>query len=295
LGATAAVFLLAKTDTSKLIHCGLIAILSGMAGPYLVTNALNTVISVKPEEVRIGGAIAVVKSSTDKLRKEIQNQTPNTNPQKIVDIVDQTAQATSTYLAGLKEASKAEKQQALARTNQQLQETLKVLNTAATVVPKHSLPLISNVLKEAQDAGATDVAQEARKIIETNPAVQTAAQNAELSGKVYFITPAGLTDVKLQDLHNRIKERFPLADIQPPVHPKGQMEPGLEVVYYRDSPSDQQIANDLATLIVEYLRQRSIVTPPPRVRQGSTDQVPPPFQFDIHIGPDIASKFVGVR
>jgi len=34
LGATAAVFLLAKTDTSKLIHCGLIAVLSGMAGPY---------------------------------------------------------------------------------------------------------------------------------------------------------------------------------------------------------------------------------------------------------------------
>src|ERR1051326_2997928 len=38
VGATAAVFLLARTDTSRLIHCGLIAVLSGMAGPYLVTK-----------------------------------------------------------------------------------------------------------------------------------------------------------------------------------------------------------------------------------------------------------------
>jgi hypothetical protein len=42
LGATVTVFLLAKTDTSKLIHCSLIAILSGMAGPYLVTKALSS-------------------------------------------------------------------------------------------------------------------------------------------------------------------------------------------------------------------------------------------------------------
>lgn len=294
LGATAAVFLLAKTDTSKLIHCGLIAILSGMAGPYLVTKALNTVISVKPEELRIGGAITVVKSSTEKLRKEIENQTPNTNPQKIVDVVDQAARATSTYLATLKDAPKAEKQLALAGTKQQLQETLNVLNTAATVVPKQSLPLISNVLKEAQDAGATDVAQQAQKIIETNPAVQTAVQSAELSGKVYFITPAGLTDVKLQDLHNRIKERFPLADIQPPVHPKG-IDSGIEVVYYRDLPMDQQNANALANLVANYFQEQKIAVTPPKVRRGSTDQVPPPFQFDIHIGPDITSKFITGR
>ena len=34
-GAAATVFVVAKTDTTKLIHCGIIAALSGMAGPYL--------------------------------------------------------------------------------------------------------------------------------------------------------------------------------------------------------------------------------------------------------------------
>src|SRR5438309_709985 len=47
-GAAAAVFVLAKTDTTKLIHCGIIAALSGMAGPYLVIKALSTVVSVNP-------------------------------------------------------------------------------------------------------------------------------------------------------------------------------------------------------------------------------------------------------
>src|SRR5260370_12143760 len=79
LGATAAVFLLAKTDTSKLIHCGLIAVLSGMAGPYLVTKALSTVISVKPEQVRVGG-IAVVNSPTHKPPQKIKTPTPTPNP-----------------------------------------------------------------------------------------------------------------------------------------------------------------------------------------------------------------------
>ncbi len=294
LGATAAVFLLAKTDTSKLIHCGLIAVLSGMAGPYLVTKALSTVISVKPEQVRVGG-IAVVKSSTDKLRKEIENQTSNTNPQKIVDVVDQTAQATSSYLAALKEAPKDQKQRDLAGTKQQLQETLTVLNTAAAVVPKQSLPLISNVLKQAQEAGATDVAQEAQKIIDTNPAVQAAVKNAELSGKVFFIAPQRLTDVALQGLHARIKERFPLADIQPAVHPTRQMDPGLEVVYYRNQPLDQQNATILTKLVADYFQEQKVGVASPKVRQGSTDQVPPPLQFDIHIGPDIASKLIEGR
>ena len=73
IGATAAVFLLAKTDTSKLIHCSLIAVLSGMAGPYLVTKALGTVVSVNPELVTLDTAtIAVVTATTEKLESEIQ-------------------------------------------------------------------------------------------------------------------------------------------------------------------------------------------------------------------------------
>src|SRR6266446_947899 len=53
-GAVAAVFILAKTDTNKLIHCGVIAALSGMAGPYLIIKALSTVVSVEPNLVQVG-------------------------------------------------------------------------------------------------------------------------------------------------------------------------------------------------------------------------------------------------
>ena len=88
MGATVPVFLLAKTDTSKLIHCSLIAILSGMAGPYLVTKALSSVLSVNPNLVRVNAAITVVKSTTETLERAIQSSTAETNPQKIIDVLD---------------------------------------------------------------------------------------------------------------------------------------------------------------------------------------------------------------
>src|ERR1700726_2592614 len=56
-GAAATVFVVAKTDTTKLIHCSIIAALSGMAGPYLVIKALSTVVSVNSNLVQIGSAI----------------------------------------------------------------------------------------------------------------------------------------------------------------------------------------------------------------------------------------------
>src|SRR5436305_12871562 len=43
-GAAATVFVVAKTDQTKTIHCGIIAALAGMAGPYLVIKALSTVV-----------------------------------------------------------------------------------------------------------------------------------------------------------------------------------------------------------------------------------------------------------
>jgi hypothetical protein len=290
LGAATAVFFLAKTDTSKLIHCSLIAVLSGMAGPYLVTKALSTVLSVNPDLVRVDAAITVVKSTTENLEREIQTQTTQTNPQKIIDVFDQTAQAAASYLTVIKGSPEKEKQQALASTKQQLQDTLKVLDTAAAISPRQSLPLLNKVATEAKDAGASDIAQQAQKIIDTNSAVRTAAETAALSGKVYFITPEELTDLALHQLHDRIKARFPLADIQPAVHPTRRMAPGLEFVYYRDLPSDKQIAEDLSRLVIDYLKGRGITADNPNVRKGPADKTTAPFQFDIHIGPDIASK-----
>jgi hypothetical protein len=289
-GAAATVFVVAKTDTTKLIHCAIIAALSGMAGPYLVIKALSTVVSVNSNLVQIGSAIGIVQSTTTNLNTTIQAPASETNPQKIVDAVDQTAQAATSYLSALKTTPDTEKQRALADTKTQWQQTLKVLNTAASIVPKQSLPLIKKIAAEAKEAGAPDVAQEAQKILDTNAAIRTAVQNAENIGKVYFITPTGLTDNTLLELQDRIRARFPRADIQPAVHPPNQMQPGLEIVYYRDTPSDRQIAEDLGKVVSDDLQAHNVQSGNVRTSRNPADQNPPPFQFDVHIGPDLAAK-----
>jgi hypothetical protein len=288
-GAAATVFVVAKTDTSKLIHCAIIAALSGMAGPYLVIKALSTVMSVNPSLVQIGSAISIVESTTTTLNNAIQAPTAGTNPQKIVDAFDQTAQATSSYLTALKNAPENEKQRVLSDSKGQLQQTLKVLGAAAAIVPKQSVPLIKKLATEAKEANLPAVANEAQKILDTNSVVRTAAETAENIGKVYFITPDELTDDKLHDLHQKIRLRFPRADIQPALHPTRHMEAGLEIVYYRDLPFDRQIANDLGKVVTDFIQERKIETRGASIGKNFTDQAAPSFQFDIHIGPDIAA------
>lgn len=298
VGATAAVFLLARTDTTRLIHCSLIAVLSGMAGPYLVTKALSTVVSVNPELVKIDAAISIVESTTTNLDKELQTQkTQETeaNPQKIVDAFEQTAQTAVSYLSALKEAPKQDKKQALSGNKEKLQATLKSLNTAAGLVPKQSLPLIQKIASEATDAGAPEIAEQAKQIIETNSAVQSAVKAATKSGKVYFITPEELTDIMLHDLQKRIKDRFSLADFQPTVHPSRRMDAGLEIVYYRNNESDRKIAEDLSKVLVDYFKGDKVAPKNAIVTKGSSDQTPMPFQFDIHIGPDVASNLIAKK
>lgn len=290
-GAAAAVFILAKTDTTKLIHCGIIAGLAGMAGPYLIIKALSTVVSVESNLVQIG-SISVVRSTTAKLNDAIQTPIAGTNPQKIIDVFDQTAQATASYLTVLKSAPEKEKQSAIADSKGQLSETVRVLGEAAGIVPKQAVPLIKKIATDAKEAGLPQVAQEAQKILDTNSAVRTAAETAENIGKVYFITPDEVTDSVLHELRVRIRARFPLADIQAPVHPPHRMDPGLEVVYYRDNPSDERIADDLGKVVIDYLKERKIAAKI-RIRKQTGDQVAPPFQFDIHIGPDISLSLAG--
>jgi len=251
-------------------------------------------VNVDPNLVKMGSAISIVQSTTATLNNTIQASTAATNPQKFVDVFDQAAQATISYLTALKNAPENEKQRALADTKGQFQETLKVLDTAASIVPKQSVPLIEKLATAARQAGAPAVAEEAQKILDTNSAVQAAAETAENIGKVYFITPGEITDTILHELRDRIRARFPLADIQSVVHPPRPMEPGLEVVYYRDIPSDVRIANDLSKVVSDYLKEHKIEANIPRIRKDSTSQAAPPFQFDIHIGPDIAASLIGI-
>jgi hypothetical protein len=65
------------------------------------------------------------------------------------------------------------------------------------------------------------------------------------------------------------------------------MEPGLEVVYHRTIPSDERIADDLSKVVSDYLKEHKIAAEI-RIRKQTPDQMASPFQFDIHIGPDIA-------
>lgn len=293
-GAAATVFVIAKTDTTKLIHCGIIAALSGMAGPYLVIKALSTVASVNSELVQIGSAILVVQSTTTELSSAVKTPTAGTNPQKIVDAFDQTAQAATSYLTALKNAPASEKKRALVDNKAQWQETIKVLGSAAAILPKQSIPLIKKLASEAKDAGAPEVAQEAQKILDTNPGLRTAAETAKNIGKVFFITPEELTDDALLGFQERIRTRFSRADIQPAVHPPRPMQPGLEIVYYRDNSWDKQIANDLSKLLSDFLQEQKIAAGNVRIVKNPGDQAAAPFQFDIHIGPDLANNILGM-
>src|SRR6267143_183059 len=205
VGSAVTVFLVAKTDTSKLIHCSLVAILSGMAGPYLVMKSLSTV-GVSPNLVKLDAAVLAVKSTTDKLEVALEAPASESNPQKLIDILDQAGQSAATYFSVAKTAPANEKTKALADAKSQLHYTL-------------------NTVK-----------------------------NAARSGKVYFIVPAELSDRELQPLVEQIKKRFPLAAIQPVVHPTREMNPGLEIVYYGDSTQDRQIAEDLSRLVDAYVK-----------------------------------------
>ena len=283
VGSAVTVFLIAKTDTSKIIHCALIALLSGMAGPYLVIKALGSVLSVSPDMVKLDTVQLV--SSTNQLSVALESPTSEANPQKIIDILDQTGQSAATYLNAAKSAPLADKNKALDAAKPQLRETLNTLKKAAPFAPQKSLALITKLASDAEDANASDIAQEAQAIINNDSVLQNAAR----SGRVYFITPSELPDVGLQELTGRIKKRFPLAAIQPVVHPTGHMDPGLEIVYYGDSPQDREIANDLSKLVVDYLKGVRINGLKVSIRRGVPDRGVVPFQFDIHLGPDMAA------
>jgi hypothetical protein len=153
-------------------------------------------VNVNPNLVQISSGIGIVQSTTTKLQSTIQSPI-GTNPENLVDAFEQTAQATASYLTALKNAPENDKQRALVDTKAQLHDTLKVLGDAASNVPTQSLPLITKLAQQAKVAGATDVAAQAQKILDTNSAVKAAAENAQSIGKVYFIAPEGLTDTML--------------------------------------------------------------------------------------------------
>ncbi len=292
-GACAAVFLLAKTDTNDLIHCAMIALFSGIAGPYLVVRGLQVVISdLKPGDVKAKTTAAnVMAGQTAEVAKEVKaiaDKKPD-NPGTLVQAIGKATESTKSYLSVIQSLPKEEKERSLAENKDQMGKALDAIGSAAPQVTE-SFPQIKEVADQARNAGAKDIAEKAQQILSSNatenskPAAQAAAKNA-LKSPLYFITPPTLTDASLGELQQQVLQKFPSLQFQSSVHPSKRMDEGVEVVYYKTG-EDQQ-ANDLLHFVGEYLSKKGI-----HVRssssKGTTDKSTEPSQFDIHLGPDIA-------
>jgi uncharacterized membrane protein YeaQ/YmgE (transglycosylase-associated protein family) len=291
-GALAAVFLLARTDTTKLIHCAMIALFSGIAGPYLVVRALQVVITdLKPGDVNAkttaANVIAVQAADVAKEVKAISDKKPE-NPNILVKAVGKATEATKSFLSVIQSLPPDEKERSLDKNKEHLKNTLDAIASAAPQVTE-AFPQIKEVADEARNANAPDIAAKADQILSNNatqsskPAAQAAAQNA-LKFPFYFITPPTVTDDSLVVLQHDVLQAFPELQFQGSVHPSKRMDGGIEVVYYK--PSDDQRADKLLRFVDEYFRKKGIsVTTSKNQQPGESGAA---SQFDIHLGPGVA-------
>jgi len=292
-GAVAAVFLLAKTDTSKLIHCSLIALFSGMAGPYLVIQALSTVVHLDPKTSPDTAAAVDSANQAETNAQQLKQASSDTaNPSSLFQKIDETTDSTTRYLSLLKNITKADpdqREKLLSQTQESLTNALDNLGSAAPQSPRKVFSALSEVAAAAQDAGADRIAYQAQQIIDkakTSPekAVQQAAIDSapHNASQLYFITPPELTDNSLFYFRNEIQQQFPGWIIQPAVHPVRTIDDGIEVVYYNSA--DKANAALLGQRAKDYFQAKNVL-----IRQGSVETTGvQPSQFDLHIGPDIA-------
>jgi hypothetical protein len=294
VGAVAAVFLLARTDTSKLIPCALIALFSGMAGPYLVVKALTTVVSMDTTAIENSKALNAVKDAANSTVKSAdlaaQLATEDKpNPSALTQATSETTEAMaklatkSFFLIKTLPKSDAEKKDVIAKTDQPLKDALTAVSKVATVSPDKVLPVVRQVAEDAKSAGADDIATQAQHIIDNNSPAPTSLAGS--TSKLYFVTPDKLTDVSLLDLQNVIRKKFPSWEPQPAVHPLKPMEAGMEVVYYKSG--DDVRADQLFGSVKEYLSGKGI-SARGNTRKATSAKGREPSQFDLHLGPDIA-------
>jgi hypothetical protein len=306
-GACAAVFLLAKTDTTKLIHCAMIALFSGIAGPYLVTRALQVVVTdLKPGDVKAkvnaANVIATQASENAKEVKAITDQKPD-NPQTLVQAVGKATDATKSYLSVIRTLPKEEKEKSLAKNKDSINEALDAISSAAPQVTQ-SFPQIKEVAEEARNIAAEvknpdarGIADKAQRIITNNaaegskPAAQAAAQNM-LKSPLYLITPPTVTDNSLVDLQQQILQKFPWLQFESSVHPSKRMEGGIEVVYYK--LGEEQKADELLRFVSEYFGKKGFRATTSKNKQPE-EKAGESSQFDIHLGPGIAEALAKQR
>lgn len=289
IGAVTAVFLLAKTDTSKLIHCSLIALFSGMAGPSFVVKGIKTVTNSDVSEANIAQVVSVAKQATkhgDAVANGIESD--GAHADKFLQQVDDTSQSITSYLKTVNDITKnnpEEKGQLLSKTQQPIQEALNNLNKAMDTSPTKILPLVEKIAATAKEVGAESIGAQAQQILDSNanssrPELQPGNVASRNDTFLYFITPSELTDQMLKPLQSEIEGKFPSFKFQPAVHPKN-MDDGIEVVYYQ--VSDKSAAEQLQNITKKWAKVNA-----GQIRLAQRGSGGP--QFDVHIGPNIARK-----
>jgi hypothetical protein len=136
----------------------------------------------------------------------------------------------------------------------------------ASVSPAKVLPAVARVADEAKRAGANDIAVQAQQILDSNKGGPQATEGqqglgsaiSETSSQLYFITPPILTDGALEELKQRIRQKFSPVEIQPAVHPLRQMDDGVEIVYYKSG--EDRKATDLLRIVKNHLTEKQITT-----------------------------------
>ncbi len=301
-GAVAAVFLLAKTDTSKLIHCSLVALFSGMAGPYLVLKALNTVTSIEiaaPTGLLVQAAGVDSNSANEKSleltqKKKMSGTTGGRISAEEFSPITHNAVNSLDAFNQLKNKKAPEADIVLKKVTGRLSATLKNLNTLAQDNSPDAVLAIKTIGDAAKQAGASELFTEAQTILVANKDNLTKAQESLNAPYLYFITPSELGDAELGQMRGQIQEWHNDWKIKPAEHPKKIDEKELEVVYYNRTLADDKVNQKSAMELSGYLKKYfeglgATLTQEITVRSEAQNDGEARTQFDIHIGGKMAT------
>jgi len=303
VGGVSAVFLLARTDTSKLIHCSLVGLLSGMAGPYLAIKALKTIVPLDYTDKIVAEAAEASDATTNTTNKIVQLAKRGDLTNIPVQVTQFTAELERSFQivkeAGVKSAS--DKEKVIAETEPALEKSLEDLASVSTQAPQEIYAAVAKVGALAKESGSEKVAQQAQLILaaakqNSNVAIQKAAQSA-IAPVLYFITPSELSNEALNHLRGQLQAiaTFSTWKLRSAVHPTRAMDDGIEVVYYNrldeDDAANRVAAEELGEKACAYFDQKA----PARVRLGILPNGERRAQVDLQIGPDVVKQYLAPK
>jgi hypothetical protein len=302
VGSGAAVFLLAKTDTTKVWHCFFFALICGLAGRSFVVKGVEAIAGVSLEE-KAAGEVAKEKlklnqtiqggiaASKDAAREAVSAQ----DPKKTVEALNTIGSAATEAQQAAEKLPEKEKENALKEVREAVVQSIKPTVSSA---PEKAFDTAAKIAVEGQRVGDNKIGDQivatfSQFANDTNAsnAVKSAARKYQdvlqkqlnISPRLYLITPDSLVDDALTPIRKLLQNNG-FSNIEPPVHPKAAIDPGVEVVYYL--PEDLPNANTIGDLLSRWFNRKVSVNKAP------AESNPRPKQFDIHIGPDVAAELM---